>query len=48
MILNNRIRIQRKITRRTEFLFILSNIRRNIKSYNKKENKKKNKTSHRD
>ena len=46
MIFNNEIRIQRKIIRRIEFLFILDSIRRNTRNYNKKENKKKNTTSH--
>ena len=47
MILNNGIRIQYEITRRTEFLFILNNIRKNIESYDKEENEKRNIISHR-
>ena len=41
MIFNNEICVQRKIIREIKLLFILSNIRRNIKSHDKKENKKK-------
>ena len=33
MTLNNEIRIQFQTIERTEFLFLLSNIRENIKSY---------------
>ena len=47
MTFNNKIRIQRKITRRIEFFLILNNIWENTKSYNKKENKKRNIVSHR-
>ena len=46
MILNNRIRVQYKIIKKTGFLFVLSNIRENIENYNKKENEKENITSH--
>ena len=48
MTSDNGIRIQCKIIRRIELLFILSNIRRNIKSHDKKENEKKNTIDHRD
>ena len=47
MIFNDEIRVQRKITRKTGFLFILDNIRRNTNSHDKKENKKRNIVSHR-
>ena len=46
MTFNNEIYIQREITKRIEFLFILNNIRENIESHDKKENKKKDTTSH--
>ena len=46
MILDDEIYIQRKITKITRFLFTLSSIRRNVKSYNKKENRKKNTISY--
>ena len=46
MTLDNGICIQRKTTRKTGLFFILSNIRKNVKSYNKKENKKKDITNY--
>ena len=47
MTFNNEIRIQHQITKRTRLLFILSNIRKNIKSHDKKENKKRDTTNYR-
>ena len=46
MIFNNEIRIQRKISRRTELFFILNSIRENIESHRKKRNKKRNVTTY--
>ena len=46
MISDNGIYIQREITKEIRFLFILSNIRRNIRSHDKKENKKRDTTDH--
>ena len=41
MIINNEIRIKYKIKRKSEFYFILNNVRKNLEDYNKKENNKK-------
>ena len=46
MTLNDEIYVQFKITKETEFFFILNGIRRNIESYDKKENKKRNIKNH--
>ena len=48
MTFNNRVYIQRKITKRTKLFFLLNNVWENIRGHDKKENKKKNTTDHRD
>ena len=48
MVLNNEIRVQCKITKRTKLLFLLDNIWKNTRSHDKKGNEKENTTNHRD